>query len=197
MTATAGRAVPAADGAQPAPAGAQPAPPGAAPGPLRFRTGSAGETQALGAALAGALHPGDVVLLAGDLGTGKTTLTQGVARGLGVDGQVTSPTFTLVRSHPCRPGGPVRTLLHADLYRLDRLAEIADLAIGELVEDGAVAVVEWGDVAEPVLGDDALTVLLSAGPDDEDERSVTIGVPGSWAGRRPELATALARWAAP
>jgi tRNA threonylcarbamoyladenosine biosynthesis protein TsaE len=162
---------------------------------LCVRTASAEQTRALGAALARALRPGDIVLLGGDLGTGKTTLTQGVARGLGVEGQVTSPTFTLVRSHPCRGGGAVRTLLHADLYRLDRLAEVADLAIGELVEDGAVAVVEWGDVAEPVLGADALAVVLSGG--DDDGRSITLGFAGAWSVRRPDIAARLEPWAAP
>jgi len=185
----------AAPGARPAdaPPGARPA--DAPPGALCLRTASAAQTRDLGAALAGALRPGDVVLLGGDLGSGKTTLTQGMAGALGVDGQVTSPTFTLVRSHPCRRGGAVRTLLHADLYRLDRLAEVADLAIGELVEDGAVAVVEWGDVAGPVLGADALAVVLVAGPDD-DERWITLDIPASWWARRHELADRLEPWTA-
>jgi len=162
--------------------------------PLCLRTASAAQTRDVGAALACALRPGDVVLLGGDLGTGKTTLTQGIAGALGVDGQVTSPTFTLVRAHRCRPGAAVRTLLHADLYRLDRMAEVSDLAIGELVEDGAVAVVEWGDVAEPVLGADALVVVLAAGPGD-DERSVTVDLPASWSARGAELAARLEPWA--
>ena len=92
------------------------------------------------------LVPGDVVLLSGDLGAGKTTLAQGIGGGTRGHRDVTSPTFTLVRSYPCprrAPGsagdGAVRTLLHADVYRLDGLAEVADLAIGELVEDDAVA----------------------------------------------------------
>ena len=87
---------------------------------------------------------------------------------------MTSPTFTLVRSYPCStpPGSAdrqppttaaVRTFLHADLYRLEHLGEVVDLAIAELVEDDAVAVVEWGDVAEPVLGADAISVRLDRG----------------------------------
>jgi len=178
---------------------------------LRLRTRSADETRALGASLAAALRPGDVVLLAGDLGAGKTTLTQGIAVGLGVTDPVTSPTFTLVRSHrvdaTTAPG--VRTLLHADLYRLDRVAEVVDLGLGELVEEGAVAVVEWGDVAAPVLGPDVLVVTLSEdgapgrdlpgapGRDPEDERVVILGTQGSWAQRRPELADRLASWVDP
>jgi len=180
------------------------------PAPVRLRTGSARDTRALGVALARGLRPGDVVVLAGDLGAGKTTLAQGIGAGLGVADQVTSPTFTLVRSYPCatttvdesrEKNGhavepAVRTFLHADLYRLERLGEVADLAIAELVEDDAVAVVEWGDVAAPLLGGDGIEVRLAEG-DDEDERSVTISVTGSSGARRDELSLLLARWATP
>jgi tRNA threonylcarbamoyladenosine biosynthesis protein TsaE len=179
--------------------------------PVRLRTESAHDTRALGAALARGLRPGDVVLLAGELGAGKTTLAQGIGAGLGVTDQVTSPTFTLVRSYPCpvpppaRPGSEregdehgappaVRAFLHADLYRLEHLGEVVDLAIGELVEEDAVAVVEWGDVAEPVLGADALSVRLAAGPHD-DERCVTITAGPSWSPRHAELTRLLAQWA--
>jgi len=179
-----------------------------APAPVRLRTGSADDTRALGAALAKGLRPGDVVLLAGDLGAGKTTLAQGIGEGLGVVDHVTSPTFTLVRSYPCpTPDEPVpglgrrgtagvRTFLHADLYRLENLAEVADLAIAEMVEDDAVAVVEWGDVADPVLGVDAISVRLAEGAG-EDERSVTISVPRSSGPRRDELGRLLSGWATP
>ena len=90
----------------------------------------------------------------------------------------------------------MRTFIHADLYRLEHTAEVVDLAIGELVEDGAVAVVEWGEVAEPVLGGDSLSVLLAQG-DDDDERRVTITVPMSWGPRRDELVGVLSEWATP
>ncbi len=179
-----------------------------APAPVRLRTGSADDTRALGAALAQGLRPGDVVLLAGDLGAGKTTLAQGIGAGLGVADHVTSPTFTLVRSYPCptpdepvpgpgrRDSPGVRTFLHADLYRLENLAEVADLAIAEMVEDDAVAVVEWGDVADPVLGVDAISVRLAEGTG-EDERLVTISVPASSGPRRDELGLLLSGWATP
>jgi tRNA threonylcarbamoyladenosine biosynthesis protein TsaE len=176
--------------------------------PVRLRTRSAQDTRALGAALARGLRPGDVVLLAGELGAGKTTLAQGIGAGLGVADHVTSPTFTLVRSYPCPTPAPahpgnddsapptVRAFLHADLYRLEHLGEVVDLAIGELVEDDAVAVVEWGDVAEPVLGADALSVRLAPGGHD-DERWVTVSASSSWSARHDELARLLARWATP
>ncbi len=166
--------------------------------PVELHTSSPGETQAVAAALAGAVRAGDVVLLIGDLGAGKTTFAQGFAAGLGAEGPVTSPTFTLVRHYPCRaPAGtptPVRTLLHADVYRLDHLHEVVDLGLGELVEDQAVALVEWGDVAAVVLGRGALHVRLQQVVDGGDEeRAIEVAGPGL-AGRRPAVVAALARW---
>jgi len=128
---------------------------------------------------------------------------QGVGRGLGVEDAVTSPTFTLVREHRCGDGGApgpgaVRTLLHADLYRLERRAEVADLGLGELVEAGAVAVVEWGEAALEVLGPDVVVVTLGPGPGpDPDERLLTVEAGGALAPRRADLARRLAPWAAP
>jgi tRNA threonylcarbamoyladenosine biosynthesis protein TsaE len=162
---------------------------------LVARTAGADDTRALGTALAGVLRPGDVVLLTGDLGAGKTVLAQGIAAGLGVTDSVTSPTFTLVRPLPCGPG-PIRTMHHADLYRLEHRHEVVDLALGELVEDDAVAVVEWGEAAAPVLGPDVLAVGLEGpGPDEPDTlRVLTLRPAGEWAARHGALAAALARW---
>lgn len=170
-------------------------------------TRSPGHTREVGAALAAVLCGGDVVLVAGELGAGKTTLVQGIAAGLGVTEPVTSPTFTLVRPYPCDPppaqrcaapsgaasSGPPQLMLHADLYRLDRLGEVADLALAELVEESAVAVVEWGDVAEPVLGRDALRVELEPGAGDDDRR-ITIAAGGSWRSRWRAVEAVAERW---
>jgi tRNA threonylcarbamoyladenosine biosynthesis protein TsaE len=160
------------------------------------------DTRALAAAIARLCRPGDVLLLAGDLGSGKTTFTQGFARALGITEPITSPTFALVREYrigdrsSASPRG-LTTLLHADVYRLEQLGEIADLGLGELVEDGGVALVEWGDRAEPVLGDGSLSLRLEAGNDDRDDRrSVTLGRSGPrWADRWDRLAELLAPWA--
>ena len=162
---------------------------------LVARTSGPDDTRAFGAALAAVLRPGDVVLLTGDLGAGKTVLAQGIAAGLGVTDSVTSPTFTLVRPLPCGPG-PIKTMHHADLYRLEHRREVVDLALGELVEDEAVAVIEWGEAASPVLGADTLTVRLEA-PDlgaDEIGRVLTCAPGGTWTARAGELSAALAAW---
>lgn len=108
-------------------------------GPV-LTTASASETEAAAERLASRLTAGDVLLLEGPLGSGKTTFVRGLARGLGVTAQVASPTFQLVRVYP----GPL-PLAHADLYRLDEPASaLGDLGLEELVERG-VAVIEWGD----------------------------------------------------
>jgi tRNA threonylcarbamoyladenosine biosynthesis protein TsaE len=166
-------------------------------------TTGAEETRALAGAIARLCEPGDVLLLAGDLGSGKTTFAQGFGRGLGVTESITSPTFALVRQYRVGRGGDapagaaLKTLLHADVYRLDHLAEIADLGLGELVEEGAVALVEWGDVAEPVLGHGSLSLRLDAGPGEpDDRRTVTILWSGPrWADRWERLSEALTPWA--
>ncbi|HWE71028.1 MAG TPA: tRNA (adenosine(37)-N6)-threonylcarbamoyltransferase complex ATPase subunit type 1 TsaE [Acidimicrobiales bacterium] len=160
------------------------------------------DTRALAAAIAPLCRSGDVVLLAGDLGTGKTTFAQGFGRALGITEPITSPTFALVREYRIGDGSAasargLTTLLHADVYRLEQLGEIAELGLGELVEDGAVALVEWGDRAEPVLGDGSLSLRLEAGAEEgDDRRTVTLGRSGPrWADRWEQLAEVLAPWA--
>lgn len=161
------------------------------------RATGADQTRAVGAALARHCRPGDVLLVAGGLGAGKTTFAQGFGTGLGVAEPVTSPTFALVREY--RAGaGPVATFFHADVFRLDHLREIADLGLGELVEEGGVALVEWGDVAEPVLGPGALAVRLELAGEDrgcDEVRRITLGPPPkTWSDRWAGLADALAPW---
>jgi len=146
--------------------------------------GDAAATQAAAARLARSLRPGDLILLEGDLGAGKTTFTQGLARALGVDSVVTSPTFVLMNIYPTAAGFD---LVHADVYRLDRLSEVADLALPELLEDGAVAVVEWGERAAAALTGPHLRVRIEADP--EGRRVVAFHAVGDgWAGRLDEVA---------
>lgn len=130
--------------------------------------------RALGRRLAALLRAGDLVVLAGSLGAGKTTLTQGIGLGLGVRGPVTSPTFVIARVHP----GPV-PLVHVDAYRLGSLAEVADLDLEASLSD-SVTVVEWGTGLVEGLADDRLEVTLTR-PSDEETRTVTVrGVGPRW-----------------
>ena len=119
------------------------------------------DTTGAGEEFARVLRPGDVVLLSGQLGAGKTTFAQGVARGLGVVERVTSPTFTMVRQHECVNGRGITTLHHADVYRVGTLDEVVDLALGELVEESAVVLVEWGEIASSVFGLEVMSVDFS------------------------------------
>jgi tRNA threonylcarbamoyladenosine biosynthesis protein TsaE len=120
-------------------------------------------THAVAAAIAGVARAGDVIVLSGDMGSGKTAFAQGFGRALGVTEPITSPTFTLVHSYPL----PHRlTLHHADIYRLDRTSDIDDLALPELAAFNGIVLVEWGDVAGSALGDH-LEVRLHQVDDDD------------------------------
>jgi len=119
------------------------------------------DTQAFGRELAALLRPGDLVVLAGPLGAGKTALTQGIGAGLGVPGPVTSPTFVLARVHR---GGRV-PLVHVDAYRLSGMADVDDLDL-DATTDEAVTVVEWGHGLVEQLADEHLVVELDRRDDD-------------------------------
>lgn len=156
---------------------------------IRCSTSSEEETRDVGAAVAPLAEPGDVVILTGDLGAGKTRFTQGFARALGVDEQVTSPTFTLVRVYE----GRLR-LQHADLYRMESWEEVADLVLGELGDTTAVSLVEWGEAALGVIGGDVLEVRIELGPGDDD-RIITVAPAGRrWSARSQDLEKALVPW---
>jgi tRNA threonylcarbamoyladenosine biosynthesis protein TsaE len=119
---------------------------------------ASGDMKALGRRLAGLLRAGDLVLLSGPLGAGKTTLVQGIAEGLGVRGPVTSPTFVIARVHPSLSGGP--DLVHADAYRLASPAEVDDLDLDASLER-SVTVVEWGGGMAEGLAADRLEVTIT------------------------------------
>ncbi len=136
---------------------------------------TAESTRAWGVRLASVLHAGDLVVLTGGLGAGKTTLTQGVGEGLGVRGPVTSPTFVIARVHPSLVDGP--PLVHVDAYRLGGFAELDDLDLDASLED-CVTIVEWGHGLVEDLSDDRLEVVL----DGSDVRSAVVTSHGArWA----------------
>ena len=146
---------------------------------------TAGETRSVGERLVGLLRPGDLVVLSGDLGAGKTTLTQGIGKALRVRGDVTSPTFVIARVHPSLVG---RTpLVHVDAYRLGGVAELDDLDLDASLDE-AVTVVEWGSGVAEVLAEDRIEVeLLRASADrvdiDGETRTLRVrGVGSRWAG---------------
>lgn len=116
---------------------------------LQLCASSLSDTHAIAGALAALVREGDIIVLSGAMGAGKTAFAQGFGRVLGVTEPITSPTFTLVHSYDC---GKL-TMHHADLYRLERTAEVADLALAELAEFHGVVLVEWGDVADTSFGD--------------------------------------------
>jgi tRNA threonylcarbamoyladenosine biosynthesis protein TsaE len=160
--------------------------------PVELAAPTAEDTRAIGAALAPLLRAGDAIALTGELGAGKTTFVHGVARALGYDGPVASPTFTLVREYRT----PRLTVLHADVYRLDRMQEVVDLGLQELLDDDGVLLVEWGDAVEALLPDDHLVVELTV-PGEGEERRVAIRRVGErWAGRWERLEQAMGTWRA-
>jgi tRNA threonylcarbamoyladenosine biosynthesis protein TsaE len=146
-------------------------------------------TGRLGAAIASLVRAGDVVLLSGDLGAGKTTLVAGLAAGLGSTTPATSPTFALCHFYPTEP-----VLAHVDCWRLDKLAEIVDLGLDEVLEDGGVVVIEWGERAAPLLGEDALVVELAPGASgSESERLAQLRANSPSWGQREEALLVAAR----
>ena len=129
------------------------------------------DTQELGRALGGLLREGDLVVLTGDLGAGKTTLTQGIAEGLGVRGPITSPTFVIARVHPSLVDGPA--LVHVDAYRLGSALELDDLDLDADLDE-SVTVVEWGAGLAEQLSESRLELTI-VGDDVRTARLVGVG----------------------
>ncbi len=159
---------------------------------LVARTSAADATRALARTLAGSARPGDLIVLAGEMGAGKTAFAQGFAEGLGVTERVTSPTFTIVREYT----GDVLALHHLDVYRLDQLREVLELGVAEMLDEDAVMLVEWGDAVLPALGDTYLEVRITFGEGDDDRRLAFTARGGRWQARRRALAELLVPWRA-
>ena len=157
---------------------------------LHARTDGVEATRTLARGVAALVEPGDVLLLSGELGAGKTAFAQGFGDGLGVTEQITSPTFTLARHYEGR-----LPLHHIDVYRLERLSEMQDIGIPELLDSGGVLVVEWGDAIEPAIPADYLEIRLTYGADDDDRDLQLRCVGGRWSARLRLLGETIAPWA--
>jgi tRNA threonylcarbamoyladenosine biosynthesis protein TsaE len=158
---------------------------------IELRAATAEDTRSIGEAIAPLLSAGDAIALTGELGAGKTTFAQGLARGLDFPGHVVSPTFTLVREY--RSGR--LPIVHADVYRLERVQDVLDLELDDEAE-GGVLLVEWGDAVEALLPGGHLVIELGI-PGDTAERSVELRTEGeTWLPRWERLERQLEPWRA-
>ena len=157
---------------------------------MKITLDSVEQTIALGSALGNRLQAGDLVILSGSLGAGKTTLTKGIAAGMGVSGRVTSPTFVIARVHrPTADDGRTVPLVHVDAYRLAGAVELDDLDLDTDL-DAAAVVIEWGEGVAERLSEERLIVELVRLPD--DTRTVRLSAVGdSWPARVAEILTAM------
>ena len=136
---------------------------------MEITTNSPAETEAVGASLAAKLEPGSVIAFTGDLGAGKTAFTRGLAKGLGIEERVTSPTFTIVNEYE---GGRL-PLFHFDMYRLDSADELFDIGWEDYLARGGVCAVEWSENIADALEEDTIRVDIRRGEHDS-QRVITI-----------------------
>lgn len=139
---------------------------------MEYITNHPDETEALGARLAQVLRPGDVIAYTGDLGAGKTAFTRGLASGLGVTSRVTSPTFTIVNEYE---GGRL-PLFHFDMYRLGSSDDLYDIGWEDYLGRGGVCAVEWSEIVDDALEDDAIRVDIRRGENDRQRIITMTGV---------------------
>jgi tRNA threonylcarbamoyladenosine biosynthesis protein TsaE len=157
---------------------------------LRARTTGVDATRELAAVVAAQAVAGDVILLAGELGAGKTAFVQGFGAALGVDEPITSPTFTLAHQYE---GSLV--VHHLDVYRLERLAEMDHIGVAELIDGNGVVLIEWGDAVAPALPNDYLEISMRYGEGDDDRHLELRCVGGRWSARHRTLSEQLLPWA--
>lgn len=174
---------------------------------IQLRTTCPAETAALAAAVARLVVPGDLLVLSGDLGAGKTAFVKGFGAELEVADAITSPTFTLVREYegrlrrPDGIGGAVADggeravrIYHLDVYRLAQIEEALDLGLSELLDDDAVTLIEWGESILPALPSDYLEVRLELGEGDDDRIVHLATIGASWSARTRLLRESVATW---
>ena len=152
-----------------------------------FLSSSPEDTAALAAGLSDMAEGGDVLVLVGDLGAGKTAFSKAYGKTLGIDEPMTSPTFTLAREYEGR-----LKLHHLDVYRLEQMAEVLDLDLPDLLDSGGVVLIEWGDAILPMLPPDYLEVRFTFGEGDDD-RSIELRAVGDrWMNRAKAIASLCA-----
>jgi tRNA threonylcarbamoyladenosine biosynthesis protein TsaE len=165
---------------------------------MRVIVGSLAQMRTLAKVLAGHLRAGDLLILTGNLGAGKTTFTQSLGGALDVSGRITSPTFIIAREHPSRVGGPA--LVHVDAYRLADGEELEDLDLDSELDE-SITVVEWGAGMAEQLSSDYLEITIAGTPpaeddqvDGEDERRIVdlTGHGTAWEDRLPQVQAAIA-----
>ncbi|MGI6452174.1 MAG: tRNA (adenosine(37)-N6)-threonylcarbamoyltransferase complex ATPase subunit type 1 TsaE [Syntrophomonadaceae bacterium] len=148
---------------------------------MEFTAYNEGEMESLGKRIARALKSGDVLLIAGDLGAGKTTLVRGIARGLGYTGRVTSPTFTLMNVYNSKP-----PLYHFDFYRLES-KDLSNLGLEEYIEKEGICAIEWPAVGQGLFPEEAIKISIDLLEDDYDKgRRIKISVVGEQLHKRIE-----------
>jgi tRNA threonylcarbamoyladenosine biosynthesis protein TsaE len=151
------------------------------------------DTQEIAAAVASVVIGGDTILLQGELGTGKTAFVRAFCAAIQTNGDVTSPTYTLVHNY----SGPYLAVVHADVYRCSSEEEIALLSIDELVSDDSVLLVEWGDRFKPLAGPTYCEVSFDVSEVSEGARRIAVELVGnSWLDRARSVEAALKRWSA-
>lgn len=139
---------------------------------MQFISNSVEETERIGAQLASELPAGSIVAFTGDLGAGKTAFVRGMARGLGIDERVTSPTFTIVNEYE----GGRRPLFHFDLYRLFDADELFDIGWEDYLARGGVCAVEWSEIVDDALDNDCIRVDIRRGDGDSNRRITIAGI---------------------
>lgn len=149
---------------------------------ITVHSSSPDDTSKLATGIAELAEAGDLLVLIGDLGAGKTAFSKAYGKALGIDEPMTSPTFTLAREYEGR-----LTLHHLDVYRLEQMAEVLDLDLPELLESGGVVLIEWGDAIMPMLPPDFLEIRFTFG-DGDDDRSIALRPVGDrWMARKAKL----------
>ena len=156
---------------------------------MTARTAATDETRTVASRIASLTQEGDLLVLAGDLGAGKTAFTQGFGEALGVTDPITSPTFTLANEYQGR-----MVVHHLDVYRIEQLEEVRDLALPELLDGPAVTLIEWGDTIAPALPNDYLEIRFTFGEGDDDRELTLRCVGPRWSARSAGLRSALHEW---